>query len=325
MLLGLIFKHPCIGTAYSKGSTPSAIIPFVQHAAVESEATEWAAVNEARSGTHFIATAGDGQLFMWGLNQHGQCALGSLTESSGVRLKAADVLQHTQLGTSNWIANVYRPLRVEVDSKIAEVHCGWSHTIAVTGNHCMIQYVCMYVCSYHMCPMHHECSHSVVRRVWLGFVHLCQWTLYVAIYNYVERQVFMNGAIVPRTLVDHRNCMQDSVNGIVMLHCPSFLWYVRKWTEQCLLGDGATMASSVERQHQQVSRKNVPVWVDLPVSRPGSQWRCRHWEEWSKWVIWQSRHVTMEGPVADFLCTELQAFFVLRWVLGLMAAGGLHD
>ncbi len=83
----------------------------------------------------WCATTVDAELLMWGLNQHGQCAVGSVTEDSRTQPKS-DVLENCKLGASNWITNVYLPLRVEVKGDkfaVSEVRCGWSHTVAVTG------------------------------------------------------------------------------------------------------------------------------------------------------------------------------------------------
>ena len=66
-----------------------------------------------------------GEIFAWGLNHHGQCGVGPLlvsTESSE-RFKLSN----------DWIMNVYLPVKVEGLPCIAEVHCGWSHTLTITA------------------------------------------------------------------------------------------------------------------------------------------------------------------------------------------------
>ena len=69
-----------------------------------------------------------GEIFAWGLNHHGQCGVGPLlvsTESS----------ESFKLST-DWIMNVYLPVKVEGLPCVAEVHCGWSHTLTITaGNY----------------------------------------------------------------------------------------------------------------------------------------------------------------------------------------------
>ncbi len=75
---------------------------------------------------------------MWGLNQHGQCAFGRLTEASRAWPKDSAIEEQFKLGGSDWVTNIYLPLAVQTKGskfKVAQVHCGWSHSIAITGNH----------------------------------------------------------------------------------------------------------------------------------------------------------------------------------------------
>ena len=66
-------------------------------------------------------------MYAWGLNQHGQCGVGHPAQSS-----LGD--EHLKLSLSNdWILNVYVPLKVEGLPPVAEIDCGWSHTVAVTA------------------------------------------------------------------------------------------------------------------------------------------------------------------------------------------------
>ena len=73
------------------------------------------------------------ELFVWGLNQHGQCGTGTLVNSS----LSSDVFKLSP--SKDWVLNVYIPLKVEGLPPVTEVHCGWSHTIAVTAGN---TYVC---------------------------------------------------------------------------------------------------------------------------------------------------------------------------------------
>ena len=67
----------------------------------------------------------NGDVYAWGLNQHGQCGVGHPAQSS-----LGD--ENLRLSSSNdWILNVYVPLKVEGLPPVAEIHCGWSHTVAV--------------------------------------------------------------------------------------------------------------------------------------------------------------------------------------------------
>ena len=68
-------------------------------------------------------------MFAWGLNQHGQCGVGELTD----RLKLEVDAEGFRVSGSNWILNVYQPLVVKGLPTVSEVCCGWSHVLAVTG------------------------------------------------------------------------------------------------------------------------------------------------------------------------------------------------
>ena len=70
-----------------------------------------------------------GDVFAWGLNQHGQCGVGEFVKSPHIKKKENFKL----LPPNDWIVNVYCPLRVEGIPPVTEVHCGWSHTVAVTA------------------------------------------------------------------------------------------------------------------------------------------------------------------------------------------------
>ena len=74
-----------------------------------------------------FAYAGDGTLLSWGLNQHGQCGVGFLTEELRVEAECF------KLGETQWVCNVCRPVRVKGLPPIAQVDCGWSHVLAVSG------------------------------------------------------------------------------------------------------------------------------------------------------------------------------------------------
>lgn len=71
----------------------------------------------------------DGELFAWGLNQHGQCGVGELTD----RHKSEVDTEGFRVSGSNWILNVYQPLVVKGLPVVSRVCCGWSHVLAVTG------------------------------------------------------------------------------------------------------------------------------------------------------------------------------------------------
>ena len=71
-----------------------------------------------------------GEIFAWGLNHHGQCGVGpplsSTKSSKSFKLSPS----------SDWIMNTYLPVKVEGLPPMAEVHCGWSHTLTITaGNY----------------------------------------------------------------------------------------------------------------------------------------------------------------------------------------------
>ena len=38
--------------------------------------------------------------------------------------------------SNDWIVNVYLPMKVEGLPPVAEVHCGWSHTLTITAGSC---------------------------------------------------------------------------------------------------------------------------------------------------------------------------------------------
>ena len=77
----------------------------------------------------FFFITEDSELFAWGLNQHGQCGVGELTD----RLKSEVDTEGFRVSGSNWILNVYQPLVVKGLPAVSEVCCGWSHVLAVTG------------------------------------------------------------------------------------------------------------------------------------------------------------------------------------------------
>lgn len=72
------------------------------------------------------ATPEHEELFVWGLNQHGQCGTTPLVKSPLNNDSSKVSL------SKDWVLNVYVPSKVEGLPSVAEVHCGWSHTIAVT-------------------------------------------------------------------------------------------------------------------------------------------------------------------------------------------------
>ena len=62
---------------------------------------------------------------MWGLNQHGQCA---------VREPSASISpDKVRVSETNQVLNVFEPLAVQGLPPLSEVHCGWSNTLAITG------------------------------------------------------------------------------------------------------------------------------------------------------------------------------------------------
>ena len=67
----------------------------------------------------------DGALLMWGLNQHGQCAVRE--PSAGI---SPDILRVSE---TNQVLNVFEPLAVQGLPLLSAVHCGWSNTLAITG------------------------------------------------------------------------------------------------------------------------------------------------------------------------------------------------
>ena len=75
----------------------------------------------------YTGTTEHGEIFAWGLNQHGQCGIRPLMTSTYIdesfKISPSD----------DWILNVYLPLKVEGLPAVAEVHCGWSHTLAITA------------------------------------------------------------------------------------------------------------------------------------------------------------------------------------------------
>ena len=69
-----------------------------------------------------------GESFAWGLNHHGQCGVGPLL----VSMESSESFKLS----NDWIMNVYLPVKVEGLPCVAEVHCGWSHTLTITaGNY----------------------------------------------------------------------------------------------------------------------------------------------------------------------------------------------
>ena len=76
-----------------------------------------------------VFTTEDGELFAWGLNQHGQCGVGELTD----RHKSEVDTEGFRVSGSNWILNVYQPLVVKGLPAVSRVCCGWSHVLAVTS------------------------------------------------------------------------------------------------------------------------------------------------------------------------------------------------
>lgn len=71
----------------------------------------------------------DGIVALWGLNQHGQCGVGEKTESFSLTTPVDQV----SVTDTNWISNVYLPRDVGGLPTVSEVHCGWSHTVIVSG------------------------------------------------------------------------------------------------------------------------------------------------------------------------------------------------
>ena len=70
-----------------------------------------------------------GEVFAWGLNQHGQCGIGPMMASA-----CSSDSKSFKLSPSNgWILNVYLPVKVEGLPPVVEVHCGWSHTLAISA------------------------------------------------------------------------------------------------------------------------------------------------------------------------------------------------
>ena len=111
MLLGCIID-PCVGTHSCCISLVSSI-----------GTGQWYTLN-CLLPIFYVAEGGE--VYAWGLNQHGQCGVGQPDKFS---LRNEDL----KLSPSNeWILNVYVPLRVKGLPPVYEVHCGWSHTIAMT-------------------------------------------------------------------------------------------------------------------------------------------------------------------------------------------------
>lgn len=77
----------------------------------------------------FILFTDDGGLFSCGLNQHGQCGIGYLTEKQ----KGQIGVDSFKLNDAGWVVSVCQPLRVGGLPAILEAHCGWSHVVAITG------------------------------------------------------------------------------------------------------------------------------------------------------------------------------------------------
>ena len=53
--------------------------------------------------------------------------MGLLTEELKVEA------EHFKLSETNWISNVYQPVRVKGLPPVAQVDCGWSHVLAISG------------------------------------------------------------------------------------------------------------------------------------------------------------------------------------------------
>ena len=67
-------------------------------------------------------------VYSWGLNQHGQCSVSTLTEE--LKLLGEN---NFKVSASGHITHVYLPVKVMGVASAKEVHCGWSHTLAITG------------------------------------------------------------------------------------------------------------------------------------------------------------------------------------------------
>lgn len=82
----------------------------------------------------FIIDGGD--VFAWGLNQHGQCGVGALMDE----LKSGVDAECFKVSASSWIVNVFQPLSIKRLPAISEVCCGWSHVLAVTSKlYCLLK------------------------------------------------------------------------------------------------------------------------------------------------------------------------------------------
>ncbi len=70
----------------------------------------------------------DKSLLCWGLNQHGQCCVSTMVA------ELQSHREHLKLNAAGHITNVCAPVKVTgITAALAEVHCGWSHTLVVTG------------------------------------------------------------------------------------------------------------------------------------------------------------------------------------------------
>ena len=78
----------------------------------------------------------DGIVTLWGLNQHGQCCIGEKAESFCLTIPVDQV----NLTDTNWISNVYLPCDVVGLPPVSDVHCGWSHTVVISGK-CIRRYI----------------------------------------------------------------------------------------------------------------------------------------------------------------------------------------
>ena len=76
----------------------------------------------------------EGEVFAWGLNQHGQCGVGTLMDE----LKSREDAECFKVSGLNWIVHVYQPLSIKNLPAVSEVCCGWSHVLAVTSKYCCL-------------------------------------------------------------------------------------------------------------------------------------------------------------------------------------------
>lgn len=99
-------------------SAPSHLLPFEVNSSYK----------EVPRYSHVL---GDRSLLSWGLNQHGQCGV-----STSLDVLREGGMENFKLNSSGHVTHVYTPVRVRGVALLTEVHCGWSHTLVVTGNIC---------------------------------------------------------------------------------------------------------------------------------------------------------------------------------------------